>query len=127
MPRTYSILLAEANPLLREKMAGLFTRNRSLWCVIQVDGSGNLARAAAQAQPDFILADLNILKDPELLSFLRRTSPDSRFIALVDAKLEAYLKAGRELDLDGIFEKGSVSEEIRTMISSIEESAEPMD
>jgi DNA-binding NarL/FixJ family response regulator len=124
MPRTYSALLAEANPLLREKMAGLFTRNRSLWCVIQVDGSGNLARAAAQAQPDFIVADLNILKDPELLSFLRRTSPDSRIIALVDAKLEAYLKAARELDLDGTFEKGSVGEEIRTMISSIEEAGE---
>jgi DNA-binding NarL/FixJ family response regulator len=124
MPRTYSVLLAEPNPLLREKMAGLFTRNRSLWCVIQVDGRGNLARAAAQTQPDFILADLTILKDPEMLSFLRRTSADSRIIALVDAKLEPYMKAARELGLDGAFEKGHVGEEIRATISAIEEAGE---
>jgi len=120
MSRTYSVLLAEPNPLLREKMAGVFARSRNFWCVIQVEGRGNLARAAAQAQPDFILADLNTLNDQEMLSFLRRTSGDSRIIALVDYKLEPYKKAARKLDLDGIFEKGRVNEEIRAILSAIE-------
>lgn len=124
MPRTYSVLLAEPNPLLREKMAGLFTRNQALWCVIQVDGRGNLARAAAQMQPDFIVADLPILKDREILSFLRRTSADSRIIALVDAKLEPYMQAARELGLDGAFEKGRAGEDIGAIISATEEAGE---
>ena len=124
MPRTYSILLAGANPLLREKLAGVLTRNRAFWCVIQVDGRGNLARAAAQAQPDFILADLTILKDPEMLRFLRRTSADSLIIALVDSKVEPYMKAARELGLDEIIECGRVGEEIRSMIIALEKTGE---
>jgi DNA-binding NarL/FixJ family response regulator len=124
VPRTYSVLLAEPNPLLREKMAGVFTRNRTLWCVIQVDGRGNLARAAAQTQPDFIIADLTVLKDQEMQRFLRRTSADSRIIALVDTKLEPYMKAARELGLDGIIERGRAGEEIRAMIGTIEASDE---
>ena len=39
MPRTYSVLLADPNPLLREKMAGVLTRSDTIWCVIQVDGN----------------------------------------------------------------------------------------
>jgi DNA-binding NarL/FixJ family response regulator len=121
MPRTYSILLAGANPLLREKLAGVLTRSKTFWCVIQVDGRGNLARAAAQTQPDFILADLAILKDQEMNRFLRRTSAESRIVALVDSKLEAYMKAARELGLDGIIESGRAGEEIRSIIGALEE------
>jgi DNA-binding NarL/FixJ family response regulator len=124
MPRTFSVLLAEPNSLLREKMAGVLTRSRHIWCVIQVDGSSNLARAAAQAQPDFIAADLAILKDPEMLGFLRRASADSRIIALVDARSEPYMKVARELGLDGAFEKGRVGEGIRAMINTAEEPGE---
>jgi DNA-binding NarL/FixJ family response regulator len=124
MPRTYSVLLAGANPLLREKLAGVLTRNRAFWCVIQVDGSANLARAAAQAQPDFILADLTILKDMEMLRFLRRTSADSRIIALVDSKVEPYVKAARELGLDEIIECGRAGEELRSMIGALEKNGD---
>ena len=124
MQCTYSVLLAEPNSLLREKMAGVLTRSRTFWCVIQVEGRGNLARATAQIHPDFVMADLSILKDPELLRFLRRTSADSRIIALVDSKLEPYMKAARKLGLDGITERGRVGEEIRTMIGSVEDSGE---
>jgi len=124
MPRTYSVLLAGANPLLREKLAGVLTRNRAFWCVIQVDGRANLARAAAQAQPDFILADLTILKDTEMLRFLRRTSSDSRVIALVDSKVEPYVKVARELGLDEIIECGRAGEEIRSIIGALEENGE---
>lgn len=124
MPRTYSVLLAGANPLLREKLAGVLTRNRAFWCVIQVDGRANLARAAAQAQPDFILADLTILKDTEMLRFLRRTSTDSRIIALVDSKAEPYIKAARELGLDEIIECGRAGEELRSMIGALEKNGD---
>jgi DNA-binding NarL/FixJ family response regulator len=124
MPRTYSVLLAGANPLLREKLAGVLTRSKTFWCVIQVDGRGNLARAAAQTQPDFILADLTILKDPEMLRFLRRTSADSRIIALVDSKLEPYVKVARELGLDEIIENGRAGEEVRSMIGALKDNGE---
>ena len=121
MPRTYSVLLADPNPLLREKLAGVLTRSSTIWCVIQVDGRGSLARAAAQTLPDFVLADLSILKDPEILRFLRRTSPDSRIVALVDARQEAYLKAAQNLGLDGIAERGRAGEAISAMIGKAED------
>lgn len=127
MSRTYSVLLAEPNSLLREKMAGVLTRNRTFWCVILVEGRGNLARATAQAQPDFILADLIVLKDPELQKYLRRTSADSRIIALVDSKLEPYMEAARELGLDGIVERGRTGEEIRTIVGFTEDADEATD
>jgi DNA-binding NarL/FixJ family response regulator len=124
MPRTYSVLLAGANPLLREKLAGVLTRNRAFWCVIQVDGRANLARAAAQTQPDIILADLSILKDTEMLRFLRRTSTDSRIIALVDSKVEPYIKAVREFGVDEIIECGRAGEELRSMIGALEKNSD---
>jgi len=118
MSRTYSVLLADPNPLLREKLAGVLTRSITIWCVIQVDGRGNLARAAAHTLPDFVLADLVILKDPEMLRFLRRTSPDSRIVGLVDAIQEPYLKAARNLGLDGVTERGRAEEAISAMIDT---------
>jgi len=114
--RNYSVLLAEPNPMLREKMAGILTRSSTFWCVIQVQGRGNLARAAAQAQPDFVVADLLLIKDPELIEFLRQTSVDSRIVALVDAKLGFYKKAIRELGVDGVIERGRAVEDLNAMI-----------
>ena len=119
MQRSYSILLAEPSLLLREKMAGVLSRIEKVWCVSQVDSLDGLTRGISDLQPDFILADIVILMDPETLAAVRRSSATSRVIALVDSRTEPYIEAARRLSLDGIIEKGRVEEgmldEIRTI------------
>ncbi len=119
MPRAYSVLLAEPNPLLREKLAGVLTRSAAFWCVIQVENAESLARAAVQMQPDFIMADLTVFKDKDLHGFLRKNCSDSRIIGLVDTKLAPYVKAGADLCLDAIFERGHMIEEILDLIAFV--------
>jgi len=116
MPRNYSILLAEPNPLLREKMAGVLARSKDFWCVVQVEGRGNLARAAALVQPDFVVADLFLLKDPELVEFIRQVSMESRIFALVDTRLDPYVSAMCELGVQGVIERCHVAEELNRAI-----------
>jgi len=124
--RAYSILIAEPNLLLREKMAGVLSRSEKIWCVSQVDSLHGLTRGISDLQPDFILADIVILMDPETLAEIRRSCASSQVIALVDSKTEPYVAAARRLGLDGIIEKGRVAEgilqEIRTTGGSGEDS-----
>ena len=112
MARVYSILIAEPNLMLREKMAGVLSRSKKIWCVTQVDSLHGLTRGISDLQPDFILADIVILMDPETLAEIRRSSASSRVFALVDSKTEPYIAAARRLGLDGIIEKGRVAEGI---------------
>lgn len=118
MPRSLSILLAEPNLMLREKIAGVLARNESIWCVIQVDGAEGLARGANEFRPDIVLADLSVLKHPGTLRVLRRRWTKSRIIALVDSQSQPYLEAARRLGLDGAIEKGRVAEAIRDELRS---------
>jgi DNA-binding NarL/FixJ family response regulator len=110
--RSFSILLAEPNLVLREKIASVLARDERIWCVVQVDGAEGLARGAGRIRPDLILADISILKHQDMLIVLRKCSAGSRIIALADSQSEPYVKAARRLGLDGAVEKGRVEEGI---------------
>lgn len=118
MSRSFSILLAEPSVLLREKIAGVLARERNIWCVVQVEGQNGLVRGAVDLQPDFILAELGLLKDGEALGYLRRMSRCSRVVALTDSVGDAHLRAAMRLGLDDIVEKGRVADWIRDQIGS---------
>jgi DNA-binding NarL/FixJ family response regulator len=98
----------------------VLARDKKIWCVTQVNGRGGLVRGAVQIQPDFILADLVTLNDPETLKFIRRNSPASRIIALVDSKSEPYVEAARRIGLNSIIEKGHVEEGILKEIRALD-------
>lgn len=119
MSRTYSILLAEPGLLLREKIAGVLARDSRIWCVTQVVGRDALLRGAARIRPDFILADLAILNDPDFLRQIKQASCDSRILALVDLKSDPYEDSSRRLGLDGIIEKAHVEQSILDEIAAI--------
>ena len=124
MSRSYSILLSEPSPLLREKIAGVLARDKRIWSVTQVNGRGGLVRGASRIQPDFILADLVTLNDPETLMFIRRSSSTSRIIALVDSLSKPYMEASGRIGLDGTIERGRVEEGILAEILSLDEAEE---
>jgi len=117
--RMFSVLLAEPNLVLREKIANVLARNERIWCVIQVDGTDGLARCAGRLEPDLILADLSMLKHPDILRLLRRCSGKARIIALVDSRTEPYMEAARRLGLDGAVERGHACEYIVEELSSL--------
>jgi len=124
MARSFSILIAEPNLLLREKIAGVLARDECIWCVTQVDGCGGLARGAVNLQPDFILADLSFLKIPETVTNIRRSSGASRIFALVDSEMDPYEEIAKRLGLDGIIEKGHVVEDMKEKIRALSDRME---
>lgn len=127
MPRSYSILLAEPSLLLREKIAGVLARDKRIWCVTQVEGREELKRGASRIQPDFILADLSVLNDPETLACIRQSCAHARILALVDSKSEPYELSARRLGLDGIIEKGHVERVILDEICPLRDEGEDTD
>lgn len=110
MGHSFSILVAEPNLLVREKIACVLARHGRVWCVTQVGGRDELIRGVANIQPDFILADLSILKDPKVVALIRRSMKSSRIFALVESETQPYIDAARRLQLDGVIGKGQVVE-----------------
>lgn len=110
MTQTYSILLAEPNPMLREKLAGVLARDRRVWCVVQVEGRVGLERGATDLRPDFILADFSLLKDGAAVGALRRVAVRARLVALADNVHSAHLQTAGRLGLDGVVEKSRAAE-----------------
>lgn len=127
MPRSISILIAEPNLLLREKIAGVLAREKSVWCVTQVEGCNGVARGVNDLQPDFILADLSFLKDPMLVSSIRRSSQHSKIFALVDSGTAPYEEVAIRLGLDGVIEKGRVVEGMREKITALSDAKDEPD
>ncbi len=118
MSRRFSVLLAEPQPLLREKIAGVLARQTCIWCVTQVEDLTGLVQSARELQPDFILADFSIWREAETVPFLKRTSCSSCLVALVDADSSFYQRAVGRLGLDGMTEKGQVLDFVLAAIKS---------
>jgi DNA-binding NarL/FixJ family response regulator len=116
---TVSLLLAEPNSMLREKMAGILGRYERIWCVTQVCSKAELVRAASQIRPDYIIADISLVKSPDLVDVLRGVSLGSRIFALVDRKAEPYERLVEHLGLHGLFERSRVVEDMTRVIDSI--------
>ena len=107
---SFSILLAESNSILREKIAGLLTRQEKVWCVVQVSGREELLRGAANIQPDFILASVSILNDQETIDSLKNSAPSCRIIALAESVSDPYREAITRLGLEDVIETTAVSD-----------------
>jgi adenylate cyclase len=104
MTRSISILLAEPNLLLLQKLAAALTRHPAVWCVALVGDRDGLQRAAARVRPELVLADLNLLRDTHTVEALRKCAAQARILALVDAAdddVTPYRDACARLGLDG--------------------------
>jgi DNA-binding NarL/FixJ family response regulator len=119
MKHSFSVLLAEPNMVLREKIASILAAHERIWCVVQVSGKEGLERGAGRLQPDFILADLKLLKESDIVQFLRRVSAASRIVALTDAETAPYVEAAKRLGTDGCMEKGRAGDGMRELISGL--------
>lgn len=112
-----SILLAEPNLLLKEKIAGILARHDDVWCVVQVSRKLELVRGAARISPDFVLIDLALLKDQDTIKLVRMLCERAKIFALVDASSDPYSRLVRHLGLDGLIEKSAVAEKMTVEIS----------
>jgi len=108
-----SIILAEPSPFLREKLAGILSRQADVWCVLQVSTAEGLLRGSAEHQPDLVLADLSLFADRSLAGRLRLTAPRARLVALVEYESRPYAVAAAAFGVDGIIAKDHLSEEFR--------------
>ena len=111
-----SIIVAEPNLLLREKIAGVLTRNNRVWCVVQVSRKDELVRAAAQINPDFILADVSILRDADAEEVLSWFSYASQIYVLVESMSGPYELLRSRLGLSGLIEKSNVADSVASEI-----------
>jgi len=122
--QSFSILLAEAIPLLREKISGILGRTKDIWCVIQVNGTADLLRGAMVSQPDFILADFTMLNDHQNVTLLRNCTDSCKIIAMTDVVTGPYMESAQCLGLDGISEKSKIEEYIQKEIRILRQQME---
>lgn len=120
-----SIVLAEPNLLLREKIAGVLARNDRVWCVVQVSRRDDLARVTAQLHPDFVLVDVVMLRDADSAEVSQWLSHASQVYALVDSRSAPYERLCSRLKIDGLLEKSSVAESIAREIARPVRAKEP--
>jgi DNA-binding NarL/FixJ family response regulator len=119
MKRSFSVLLAEPNMVLREKLASILAGHDCIWCVVQVCGREGLERGAGRLQPDVILADLKVLKESDIVQFLRRVSAASKIVALTESETSPYVEAAKRLGIDGCMEKARAGDGIPSLISRL--------
>lgn len=103
-------MLAENNAILREKIAGLLTRQEKVWCVVQVNGRRELLRGAVNIQPDFILANISILNDQKTIDTLKESVLSCRIVALADSVTKPYRQVIESLGLKEVIETAAVGE-----------------
>lgn len=111
MDDSLSVLVAEPNPLLAEKTAGLAARYEHVWCVAQVSSAQGLERAMRALDPDLVLADLGLLQAAGAAA-LRRQESSRHLVALVDALSAPYLAAAARLGIDAVVEKSRLGERL---------------
>lgn len=113
MANHYSIILAEPNPFLREKIAGILSRQKNVWCVLQVGTREGLLRGSLEHQPNLILADTSILADRTLVARLRNVAPRTKLVLLVESESRPYVSAADAFGVDGLIAKAHLSDEIQ--------------
>ena len=106
--RHFSILLAEENRFLGQKIVEILLRDSSVLWVFHVTRKSTLLHEAAKLHPDLILSDITLLKEKQTVETLRRTTPFTRIVALTGLEAEPYAILSRRLGLDGMVEKGRV-------------------
>jgi len=116
MSHPCTILLADPNSFLRERIAGILVRQDNIECVVQADAAEHMLTAARDHRPHLILVDLSLLQDRELVAHLKRCSPDSRLLVLVEVRTEPYVRAACDLCADGVLEKGRLLDAIQEQI-----------
>ncbi len=106
--RSFSILLAEANIFLGQKIEELLSYDEAVLCVFHVTGKVQLLHEAATLFPDLILGDITLLKEKQTVETLQQITPLSRIVALTSSETEPYEKLSQQLSLDGLLEKGRI-------------------
>ncbi len=123
MARICSILLADPNVFLREKIAEILSRQDNVGCVMQVGDPEPLLREARLNRPDLVLADIGLLAGRDLVVRLMDCCPRARIVAMVDTCSEPYVQAVQALGLDALLEKARVGEQIQKLIESLEDTS----
>ncbi len=114
----YSIILAEPNPFLREKIAGILSRQKNVWCVLQVGNREGLVRGSLEHQPSMVLADISLLADRGLVARLRDAAPTARLVILMESENRPYVSAA-SYGVDGLMTKAGISDEIQSGINTL--------
>lgn len=116
---TYSVALVEPQPYLRDKFAEVLRRHEAIAAVLQASSLEELMREIGRFAPDFVLADIAMLNLPESVGAIRRSAPWARIIGLSTSRTEPYVKTSSRLGLDGLIEKGHVTEEFLEQIETL--------
>ena len=106
--RGITILLAETNTFLGQKIEEILSRDEAVRWVAHVTKRSQLLREAPILYPDLILGDIALLKEKGTVEALRQRSPRARIVALTDSADEPYAIMTRRLGLDGMVEKGRI-------------------
>lgn len=124
MDRRFKVLVAEENDILREKIAGLISRQKDVLVVMQVSGQEAMIEAALEGSPDLILADIRLAGPAAAaLEDLRKTVRGAKLYLLSDFDGTQYEKAAAQAGADGLLQKRLLEEKIPLILDELRMSA----
>jgi DNA-binding NarL/FixJ family response regulator len=113
--------LADDHTMFREGLEAILASSEDLEVVGRSGTDEDAAAMIAQTKPDLVITQLDVdLKAiEEILSGMRRASPDSRVVVLTAFDNLHYLKALARLGIDAYVHKSSSSEELLATIEAL--------
>jgi len=118
--RGISILVAESNDFLREKIAGRVSRNKSVRVVSQISDFMDIVQAAMECAPDIVIADVRqTMMNRGVISELRSVCPNIKVFLSADSTTGQYAEAARAMNADGIIEKFLADADFQAMIGAV--------
>ena len=114
------VFVVEDSPLLRERLAELFSAVPGVLTVGYADGAKNAIRDILDSQPDAVVLDLNLAQGSgiDVLRALKNQAPGIAVYILTNFANPQYRRLCARLGARGFFDKSIEFEQVRDAIAA---------
>lgn len=116
MARGYTVLVIEESDILREKIAGLISRQQRVDLVAQVSSRERLAGALAVMTPDIVFADVAFARFARFhFQNLQIRNPNIKIVLYTSENGHEYQQQARDLGADILTDTLRIQDAIRVL------------
>ena len=121
MKKPYRVVIAEDYTILREGLKALLSSQEEFTVVAEAQDGRDAIRCIEEHKPDIVLMDLSMprMNGLEAIREVKRSSPETRIMALTVHKTEEYVLATLEAGADGYVLKDATHSELVMAMKSI--------
>lgn len=121
MKKPYRVVIAEDYTILREGLKALLSSQEEFTVVAEAQDGRDAIRCIEEHKPDIVLMDLSMprMNGLEAIREVKRSSPETRIMALTVHKTEEYVLATLEAGADGYVLKDATHSELVMAMTSV--------